>query len=148
MIKKSVSLLLLSVTSLISAPVAAQSHFLNDGQYRSETRLQVGLLIPFGANSGENDRTPRLAVTMANHRYSLSETAFRPTYQLERKNRIAFTLDNKATLMFNGRPVTNVDEKHNLSTGATIAIGIVAIVGIAAIVATTVENEVRNFPPD
>lgn len=144
MFKVSISVMVLVITSLIGAPLAAQSYFMNDGQYRSETRMQVGLVIPFGSASRKIDRTPRLALTMASHRYSITESALRPIRSLDRKNSIALTLDDAPQLMLNGRQITKPGENLNLSTGAGIAIGVVAVVGLTALVVTTVENDIEN----
>jgi len=118
----------------MSGSAAAQSYFMNDAQYRAEARMQVGLVIPFGSAGKKVENTPRLAFTVSRHRYSMTEPVYRPFRKLSQQNQLAISLDAKPQLFLNGRTVAVEDRNLNLSSGAGIAIGVVALVGLVSVI--------------
>ncbi|WP_422345417.1 hypothetical protein [Parasphingorhabdus sp.] len=118
----------------MSSAVAAQSYFMNDGQYKPEARMQVGLVVPFGSAGKKDEHAPRLAFTVSRHRYSMTEPVYRRFHELSRQNQLAVSLDAKPQLFLNGQAVEIADRNFNLSTGAGVAIGVVTLVGLLSVI--------------
>lgn len=134
-----------AMTILASAPAAAQSYFINDGQYRPETRMQVGLVIPLASHGEKIGNAPRLAFTLARHRYSETETVFRPSRITTQSNQLALTLNSTPRFLLNGRAMEKTDGKLGLSTGAGIAIGVSAVAGLLLIVAAEGSDNITDL---
>lgn len=136
MMKKLVLALLGIVAINMSSLAGAQSYFMNGAQYQPEARIAVGLILPLGSAAKKSAYKPRLAFTVSRHRYATTEPVYQSFRELSQQNQLAFSLDAEPQLFLNGQAVKLKDRRFNLSTGAGIAIGAVALIGVVAVVTT------------
>lgn len=145
MITKIVSRSLIAAALFSSASINAQSYFMNDGQHIRESRMQVGLVVPIGPATTKSNQTPRLSFSLARHRYSWTETNFRPLQRQIQHNRFSLTLENDPVMMLNGKRLQDENGKLNLTTGAGIAIGAGVLAGVLLFATLETADEINDL---
>lgn len=126
----------IALAASLAAIAPAQAQSLSNGfnDPRVDSRLQIGVTIPFGGQKGDDYRQPRLEIASVRRSGTELDYNFRPDRQREIRRSIAFTLEDNPQFLVNGRFAEDNDGRRNISTGAAIAIGVGAAVILTAIV--------------
>lgn len=132
--KRGIFGVLLATAYLASVPAQAQSLSNGFNDPRIDSRLQIGVSIPFGGQKGDDYRQPRLEIASVRRSGTELDYNFRPDRQSEIRRSIAFTLEDNPQFLVNGRFAEDNDGRRNISTGAAIAIGVGAAFILTAIV--------------
>jgi hypothetical protein len=136
----------LAITAfLANVPAHAQSVSNGYNDPRIDSRLQLGITIPFGGQKQSDYRQPRLEISSVRSNARNLEFRFRPEAQREIRRSFAFTLEDKPKMMIDGRFVQKADERNNISTGAAIGIGVVAILGATIVILAQKVDDVDDF---
>lgn len=120
----------------VPAGAVAQSNMESGANRPIDSRVTIGVTIPFGQRSNAQEHQPRLELGF-DHR--TNDRSLRVTgNELWRRNlsnmRIGLSLSDDPHLMLNGQAVQKAGGRYNLSTIAWVGIGIVAVAGTGALV--------------
>jgi hypothetical protein len=120
-----------AVTLPISA--SAQNYQLGDPISRQERRAALGITIPFGKGGRESERKPRLELAFDHRQHDANGLEIRDGVNQNTGNpiRLGLTLSKEPKMMMNGRELPKQNIRNNVSTAGWIAIGVVAVGGLA-----------------
>ena len=101
----------------------------------TERRVSLGVTVPFGAAARPSERAPRLELGVDTRNSSARDPFLLvPVEARFHRTRIGITLNQQPQLMLNGREALPDGPRHNLSTAATIGIGVVVVLLVGAVV--------------
>ncbi len=126
------TMMAVALAAALTAPAFAQrADFHDQGLSRTEGVAGIGFTIPFGG-SRQSEQAPRLELRLS--RDTINFDGSRQSQQDDRRfeSRIGISLDGKQRLMVNGREIER-SQRNNLSTGAAIAIGVVAVLVVGGL---------------
>ena len=117
--------------ALITPAFAQNADFRDHGLGRAEGAIGIGFTVPFGGKR-QSERAPRLELRLSRDTINSdgSRQSLRDDHRFE--SRIGIAFDGDRTLLVNGRPVEPV-RRNNMSTGAAIAIGVVAVLVVGGL---------------
>ena len=118
------------------AGAAAQTITSFDAGRPKDSRVTIGVTIPFGKRTDAQEHKPRLELGF-DHRStdrSMRVTGTELHRQDFTKLRVGLSLSDDPHLMLNGRTVRKIDGRYNLSTVAWVGIGIVMTASLGALV--------------
>ncbi|MBO9698220.1 MAG: hypothetical protein J7499_18660 [Sphingopyxis sp.] len=117
--------------ALVAPALGQQADFRDHGLSRAEGAVGIGFTVPFGGKR-QSERAPRLELRLSRDTINSdgSRQSLRDDHRFE--SRIGIAFDGDRTLLVNGRPVEPV-RRNNLSTGAAIAIGVVAVLVVGGL---------------
>ncbi len=117
--------------ALIAPASGQQMNFRDHGSSRAEGAVGIGFTVPFGGKR-QSERAPRLELRLS--RDTINFDGSRQSQGDDRRfeSRIGIAFDGERTLLVNGRPVEPA-RRSNLSTGAAVAIGVVAVLVVGGL---------------
>ena len=132
---RSITLAVIMLTA-ISTGAAAQTSTDFDANRPKDSRVTIGLTIPFGQRGDAPEHKPRLELGFDHRR---TDRSLRVTEtELRRQDfanlRVGLSLSDDPHLTLNGRTIQKLDGRYNLSTIAWVGIGVVAVAGTGALV--------------
>ena len=118
------------------AGAAAQTITSFDAGRPKDSRVTIGVTIPFGKRTDAQEHKPRLELGFDHRR---TDRSLRVTEtELRRQDfanlRVGLSLSDDPHLTLNGRTIQKLDGRYNLSTIAWVGIGVVAVAGTGALV--------------
>ncbi len=130
------SIIAAAITVALPASAAAQINNSFDASRMTDSRVTIGVSIPFGQRSDAQEHKPRLELGFDHRRndQSLRVTGIELRRQDISNVRIGLSLSDDPHLMLNGRTIPKADGRYNLSTIAWVGIGIVATAGVGYLV--------------
>jgi hypothetical protein len=130
------SITLAAIIVAIPAEAIAQTDINFGPSGLNDSRATLGVTIPFGKRNQTQDRKPQLELGFdhRSNRDALHVAATQLRGQDITKVRIGLSLSDDPHVMLNGRAVQNEDGRYNLSTIASVGIGIVVVAGTGALV--------------
>lgn len=124
------------------APAQAQSLGNGFNDPGVDSRLQIGVTIPFGSQKGDDYRQLRLEIASVRRAGTDLDYNFRPDRQREIRRSFALKLEKERKFLVNGRFAEQLDNRNNISEPLLIG-GI--IVGSIAVAAAIVIISADNF---
>jgi hypothetical protein len=138
----------IAVSVALPMSVSAQS-FQPGGQYsNNDRRVSVGLTIPFGGGGSHTERLPRLDLAVDHRRRDAHGFAIRELaiFKSQRPVRLGFTLSEKPQMILNGRAMSELNNRKNISTGVWIGVGVVAALGLGLLVVVGEQHDRCSGP--
>lgn len=120
----------------IPTGAVAQSNTESSTNRPRDSRVSIGVTIPFGQRSNAQEHEPRLELGFD---HQTKDRSLRVTgNELQERDvtniRIGLSLSDDPHLMLNGQAVQKTNGRYNLSNIAWVGIGIVAVAGTGALV--------------
>jgi hypothetical protein len=141
-------LLLVSVSTAMPLPAAAQSFHPTRQYSEVDRQVSVGLTIPLGRGGSRAERQPRVDLIFDHRRRDANGLQIREgmDFRQQRPVRLGFTLSEQPQMMLNGRAAPGQNERKNFSDGAWVGLGLASAVGIALLVVIAGQNDRCSGP--
>lgn len=121
----------------------AQSNLASQMQGQHESRVRVGLVVPFGSAGNQAERAPRLEAWSEHQRHGNTDMSWMSGDRRGKAVplRLGITLDGQSQMMLNGRELPQQSSKQGVSTVGWIAIGVgVAVLAFGVVLIDHVNN--------
>lgn len=140
------SMIILAIMIAIPTGAVAQANTDFDANRSRDSRISIGVAIPFGQRSNAQEHQPRLELGFDYRRNDRSLRVIGSEYRQQDmvSTRIGWSLSDDPHLMLNGQAVQKVDGRYNISTIAWVGIGIVAVAGTGALVLNEMLNDASD----